>query len=106
MHRGIVQAGGNLGKVHSAAADELLGFLKLNATHIVRRGNLQMLLEQGGEVTGAHAGIFGNLRHRKLALHILGNVLLGCADNAVLVFGAVGGLQGSGGTVRAAQQLQ
>ena len=107
MDGGILQGGGDLREVQIVLPDHLLGLLELDPAHILAGGDLQVLAEQGGQIAGGHIHMAGNQRHRQLFPDMLGDELLGPADDLIFGIDRIGGTQT--GTRRAdllPQQLQ
>ena len=85
MDGGVVQGLGDLGKVQIAFPDHLLAFLQPDATDILTGRDLQVLLKQGGQIAGADIRMLRYQRYGQLFTDILGNILLGLADNGIFV---------------------
>ena len=76
MHRRILQRLGNFRKIHTAFPDHLLALLELDAADVLAGGDLQVLVEQGRQIAGAHIHLPGHQRHRQLLPDMGRNVLL------------------------------
>ena len=90
VYGGILQSLCDLGEIHIALPDHLLAFLQFYPPDILAGGDLQMLVEQAGQITGADICVLCNQRNGELVAYILANVLLGSTDDLVFVIDALG----------------
>ena len=85
-----MERAGDLGEIQIAFPDHLLAFLQLDAPYVLAGGQLQMLVEEAGQITGAYINILCYQGYGQLAAHVVGNKLLGTTDDLVLVVDALG----------------
>ena len=93
MHRGILQLGSDLGEVQIVFPDHLLALLELDTADIFAGRDLQILMEQSGQITGAHIHLPGNQRYGQFFPDVRGNILLCLADNLIFRVDGIGGLE-------------
>ena len=79
MYGRILKRTGDLGEVHGIFPDHLLAFLQLDAADVFAGRNLQILMEQGGQIAGADIHIPGNQGYGQLFPNVGADVLLGSA---------------------------
>ena len=107
MDGGILQCCGDFGEVQVVFMDHLLTLLELDAADVLAGGYLQVLVEQGRQVAGAHIHLPGHQGHRQLLPDMGGDEDLSLADDLVLAVNGVGGLQlAAGGIPGFTQQIQ
>ena len=93
---GILQFCRDLRKVQVVFPDHLLALLELDPADILAGRDLQILVEQGRQIAGAHIHLPGHQRHGQLFPDVRGDILLGLPDDLILAVDRVGGLQLAG----------
>ena len=93
MDSGILQSCSDFGKIQIVLPDHLLAFLEFDPADILTGGNLQILMEQRRQITGADVHHPGHQGNRKLLPDMGADILLGLADNFILTVDGIGSLQ-------------
>ena len=90
MNGGILQGLGNFRQIHIALPDHLFALLQLDPADILAGRDLQVLMKQRSQITGADFGVLCHQRHTQPALDMGADVLLRAADDLIFVGNAVG----------------
>ena len=85
MNGGIVQRGGNLGKIHLSLPDEAFALLQLYPSDILTGRNVHLPVEERRQMRGTDADLPCHRFHGQAFIDIVRNILQRAADNGILV---------------------
>ena len=90
MDGGVLQGGSDLREVQIVFPDHLLALLKLDSADVFSRGDLQIFVEQHRQVAGTHPHLTGHQGNGELFPDVGGDILLGLADDLILILHHIG----------------
>ncbi len=93
MYGGILEALGDLGKIIPAFPDQLLALFQLQPADIFSRRDLQMALEERGQVGDTDIVGGGNAAHREPVVDMVGDIGQYPVQNMIFIVDGNGSMQ-------------